>query len=302
MKKYVVALVLIIFSGVGNSLLFPMMTFGLEVRAKEFEIFRECDLSQRFNKIVEFLEFVCSAKPGPGSSIAQEVYYSTSLSKNYWDDNVFAFTINHLAEIKGTMGVALEVSRIADLKKCVDTILDIFNPHEELDGSCITSGSDTHECSSLSSALPSVHLQKHKTTNSILMQKDENAYDYALKWSVSMYALFGWEGIGSVSLLSSSTLFSAACLTPLRTWRDGDVFSISLRASALHIFLEVEPFLDWLHAGLNEELKNARTALLAVTSTLEDKVLRLRARQTSLKTIQAVTMHIHKLVADIPEC
>ena len=84
----------------------------------------------------------------------------------------------------------------------------------------------------------------------------------------------------------------------LCSWRDGDIFTMSLRASPLEIFRQLSPFLDWLRNAMCEELAKAQAALMLIEYEIASDLMRLQNRHRSMHHLGNALSRVNSVIDD----
>ena len=84
----------------------------------------------------------------------------------------------------------------------------------------------------------------------------------------------------------------------LCSWRDGDIFTMSLRASPLEIFRQLSPFLDWLRNAMSEELAKAQAALMLIECQIASDLMRLQNRHRSMHHLGNALSRVNSVIDD----
>lgn len=262
--------------------------------------------NDRIGAIISLLSWLQTQNPGPASIAAKECYYADS---TFWNTNLFMFVRENFE--RALREGSVDARLLAQLQPIIMDFEPIFNPISDLSSMVKHSPSDFEKPlsgfgsskldSSASSSLALVVKNPGGSTAQISM--DERAYDECLQWIGWMFARAGWaapsfsvKSMVDAGMLRSSGFPAGGVYAK---WAHGDSFTLSLTGSALEIFIQLEPFLDWLSHALIDELGYAREAILVVSSSLSSNLLKLEARKKSMRLLYDAVKRAHQVVASV---
>ena len=100
--------------------------FFEELRRRQILIRSEKSQNLKLRKIIDFLGWVKSQNPGPGSTVARECYYAGGASRNYWHINLFNF-VGEQFDLVMQASTLPDSPLLAELQQHVDAMATIFD-------------------------------------------------------------------------------------------------------------------------------------------------------------------------------